>query len=170
MKPIPADLRIEGGRALATWGPAGWGPAIQRGKYRHGAFSDELVAALGRLVGRWQPQPGPGWVAWVPSHRHPDLVASFAQRLAVWLDLPAVDSLCLTRAADAQKGKENSAQQFANVHGAFAVRGGGVPAAPVLLVDDMVDSRWTMTVVGAVLREAGSGPVFPLALAVTTSG
>jgi ATP-dependent DNA helicase RecQ len=37
----------------------------------------------------------------------------------------------------------------------------------VLLVDDLVDSRWTMTEVGRLLRAAGSGPVFPLALAST---
>jgi ATP-dependent DNA helicase RecQ len=41
-------------------------------------------------------------------------------------------------------------------------------SGPVLLVDDMVDSGWTFTVVGALLRQAGSGPVWPLALAVTT--
>lgn len=29
----------------------------------------------------------------------------------------------------------------------------------------MVDSRWTMTVLGAKLLQAGSGPVFPFALA-----
>lgn len=49
---------------------------------------------------------------------------------------------------------------------AFEVSG-EVPPGPVLLVDDMVDSRWTLTVVGSILREAGSGPVFPFALADT---
>jgi ATP-dependent DNA helicase RecQ len=39
---------------------------------------------------------------------------------------------------------------------------------PVLLVDDIVDSRWTMTVVAALLRQAGCGPVYPLALADTS--
>lgn len=41
---------------------------------------------------------------------------------------------------------------------------------PVLLVDDTVDSRWTFTVIAALLRGAGSGPVFPFALAFTSSG
>jgi ATP-dependent DNA helicase RecQ len=34
----------------------------------------------------------------------------------------------------------------------------------VLLVDDLVDSRWSLTVAGRLLRLAGSGPVLPLAL------
>ncbi|MCB1016960.1 MAG: recombinase RecQ [Acidimicrobiales bacterium] len=40
-----------------------------------------------------------------------------------------------------------------------------MPDGPVLLVDDLVDSRWTLTVAGAALREAGAGPVHPFALA-----
>ena len=62
---------------------------------------------------------------------------------------------------------ENSQQQ-PNVLGAFVVD--GVPAGePVLLVDDLVDSRWTLTVVGATLLEAGSGPVSPFVLAKSVS-
>jgi len=34
----------------------------------------------------------------------------------------------------------------------------------------MIDSRWTMTVCGSLLREAGCGPVFPLAIASTSGG
>ncbi|HYH45640.1 MAG TPA: phosphoribosyltransferase, partial [Thermoanaerobaculia bacterium] len=41
---------------------------------------------------------------------------------------------------------------------------------PVLLVDDVVDSRWTMTIAAALLRQAGSGPVWPVALATFSSG
>jgi len=44
-----------------------------------------------------------------------------------------------------------------------------VPAGPVLLVDDVHDSRWTLTVVGAALRDAGSGPVHPFTLAQAMS-
>ncbi|WP_295440836.1 hypothetical protein [uncultured Thiodictyon sp.] len=45
--------------------------------------------------------------------------------------------------------------------------GSGIPAGPVLLVDDMLDSRWTFTVPAWLLRQHGSGPVWPLALALT---
>ena len=45
-----------------------------------------------------------------------------------------------------------------------------MPKGPVLLLDDMVDSRWTLTVCGFLLREAGSGPMFPFALASTAVG
>ena len=58
----------------------------------------------------------------------------------------------------------NSAQQSRNVAGAFDVPD-GLREGPVLLVDDTVDSRWTLTEVGAVLRRAGCPAVHPLALA-----
>jgi ATP-dependent DNA helicase RecQ len=59
---------------------------------------------------------------------------------------------------------ENSSQQLRNVYGAFEVVG-NVPSLPVLLVDDIVDSGWTLTVIGVVLGRAGAGPVRPLVLA-----
>lgn len=51
-----------------------------------------------------------------------------------------------------------------------ALRAGTVDALLVSPVDDIVDSRWTLTVCGALLQEAGSGPVFPVALATAASG
>jgi ATP-dependent DNA helicase RecQ len=60
---------------------------------------------------------------------------------------------------------KNSYQQARNLAGAFEIDRHIVKSDPVLLVDDMVDSRWTFTVLAALLRTAGSGPVFPLALA-----
>jgi len=52
----------------------------------------------------------------------------------------------------------NSAHQCRNLDGVFQVSG-PLPPGPVLLVDDLVDSGWTLTVVAALLRKAGSGPV-----------
>ena len=40
-----------------------------------------------------------------------------------------------------------------------------LPHLPVLLVDDVVDSRWTITLAAILLQQHGSGPVYPFALA-----
>jgi ATP-dependent DNA helicase RecQ len=63
---------------------------------------------------------------------------------------------------------QNSYQQAHNLAGAYAVNEDQTQAGPVFLVDDIVDSRWTVTVIAALLREAGAGPVFPVALAMAT--
>jgi ATP-dependent DNA helicase RecQ len=65
-----------------------------------------------------------------------------------------------------QAAMGNSAHQLTNVWDAFAVAPppDGWPHGPVLLLDDEWRSGWTMTVVGARLREAGTGPVLPAVL------
>jgi len=158
----PSEL----GRALGRWGDAGWGVLVKRGKYSDGRFDDQLVDACVRLINEWQPEPRPTWLTAIPSLAHPTLVSNFAERLAAALGLPFVPALVKTEARPAQKTMTNGSHQARNVDGALAIVG-EVPDGPVLLVDDMVDSRWTLTVAAWLLRQQGSGPVFPLALART---
>jgi ATP-dependent DNA helicase RecQ len=164
---IAADLQLAPGRALGMSNDDGWGRELRRALRDGVVVSDELVMAAADLVKRWRPDPPIEWIAAVPSTRSA-LVADFAARLTAPLGLPFVDVVRRTRDAPPQREMENSAQQVRNVLDAFAISG-PVAASPVLLVDDLVDSRWTMTVVGILLREAGAGPVFPFALARAVS-
>lgn len=166
-KRLEDDHRFEEGRALAVWGDGGWGRMVRQGKQDDGRFDDRLVAAARDLIrGRWRPDPAPEWVAHVPSLRRPELVRDFAHRLAQSLQLPCMDVVIKVRDTAPQKTMQNSQQQYRNVVDAFEISG-AVPSSPVLLVDDMVDSRWTLTVVCSLLREAGADRVFPFALADT---
>ena len=165
---IPATHRLESGRALCIYGDAGWGRLVRDGKYRHGRFSDELVEAAAEMIReRWKPVPAPSWVTAIPSKRHPDLVPDFASRLAAALKLRYRQVLAVTSERPQQKDMRNSAQQASNVLHALRVDTGSL-SAPVLLVDDIVDSRWTLTVAGHLLREAGVTAVHPFALAVAS--
>jgi ATP-dependent DNA helicase RecQ len=157
-------LPNEPGRTLAVYGDAGWGRRVAEGKYREHRFGDDLVAAAAKLVSdRWRPDPAPTWVTAIPSLRHPALVGDYARRLADALGLPFHDVLAAA-AVPPQKEMQNSAQQLRNV--AASLRAiAECPAGPVLLVDDIVDSRWTLTYAGWLLRHHGAGPVHPIALA-----
>lgn len=167
---IPAELRPSTGRVLSIYGDAGWGREVARCKYQTREFGDKLVAASAEMIQtRWQPDPPPVWVTAVPSLRDPTLVYTFAARLAQRLGLPFVPVLRKTIERPAQKSMQNSAQQLRNVIDAFEVVG-EVPNDPVLLIDDVVDSRWTLTVVSWLLLKNGSGPVYPFALASATVG
>ncbi|HEX5218207.1 MAG TPA: RecQ family ATP-dependent DNA helicase [Verrucomicrobiae bacterium] len=166
---ISKELSAEEGRVLAIWGDAGWGDLVRAGKYANPArFDDRLVAAVVEMIRDWNPQPQPAWVTCVPSLNHTTLVADFAERLARALHLPFHSVLHKARATPPQKEMHNSFQQAHNLDGAFTVKAGRDFAAPVLLVDDMVDSGWTFAVCAALLRQAGCGPVFPVALAQTS--
>lgn len=166
---IPEGLQASQGRALCVWGDAGWGGSVRHGKYMDGRFADRLVEACRDLVVDWKPAPAPTWVTCVPSLRHPNLVPDFARRLATALGLEFRPVLDKTDERPEQKSMANSAHQATNVDGSLVIHG-VVPAEPVLLVDDMVDSRWTFTVAAAMLRSQGCGEVFPLALATTGAG
>ncbi len=164
---IDPDRQLEVGRALAMWGDGGWSDLVQRGKQVDGRFDDRLVTAAGQLIRQtpWSGGP-PEWVTFVPSLRNPELVTDFAMRLAAYLGLACEDVVTKVRETNPQKSMQNSEQQYANIRGAFTVPS-QVPRGAVLLVDDIVDSRWTMTAIGWLLRETGSGPVYPFALANT---
>ncbi len=164
---IRAEHLGEQGRALSMWGDAGWARLLQAGKYSDGQFSDELVKACVTLVREWNPQPAPAWVTCIPSLRHPKLVPDFARRLASELRLPFRDAIVKTGARPEQKTMANSTHQARNVDGSLAVNEQLLLAGPVLLVDDIVDSRWTLTVAAWLLRTKGVGQVWPLALAMT---
>lgn len=167
---IPETQQAQIGRALCHWGDAGWGDLVRSGKYRDGRFADDLVSASAQLIREWNPQPTPTWVTCIPSRRHPDLAPDFAQRLAKALDLPFQAALAKTQDRPPQKEMANSVQQARNVEGSLSVVGDSVMPGPVLLVDDMVDSRWTFTVAAPLLRAAGCRAVFPYALADTGTG
>ena len=166
---IPARCLASEGRALGFWGDAGWGTTVRLGKQRDGHFGDDLVAACAGMVREWCPVPAPTWVTFVPSLRHPDLVPSLARRLAEALGLPCVATLAKVAERPEQKAMANSAQQLRNLDGSLKVIPGTVQPGPVLLVDDLVDSRWTSTVGAWLLRSSGSGAVLPVALAQTGS-
>jgi ATP-dependent DNA helicase RecQ len=167
---IRPELQAEEGRALSIYGDAGWGRLVSQAKYGDERFDEELVEAAAEMIEEaWQPEPAPRWVTAIPSLRT-DIVPEFARRLAERLGLPYGAALVKVRDTPPQKRMENSYQQARNVADAFRVETEQIGDGPVLLVDDIVDSRWSMAVCAALLREAGSGPVYPLALASAARG
>ena len=163
---IPSANQAQPGKVLSVWGDAGWGDVVRQGKH-DGHFANELVMACAALVRQWSPQPAPTWVTCIPSRRHLNLVPDFASRLAAALNLTFHAVLEKTDDRPEQKTMENSSQQARNIDGSLTVRKAALPAGPVLLVDDMVDSKWTLTIAAYLLTSHGSGPVHPLALAST---
>lgn len=160
------DHGLGEGRALSRWGDTGWAADVARGKYVDGSFSDDLVLAMAEMVRDWDPNPAPQWLTFVPAYGGGGIVADFASRLAAELGIRLVDTARKSRRTQPQKEMQNSPQRIRNIRGAYEatqrVQGAG------FLFDDMVDSRWTLTEVGVVLRGAGASSVYPLALADTS--
>lgn len=152
------------GICLSKYGDAGYGELVKRRKYsRYRRFCDELVGKSARTLRPLMNECGITHICCVPSLRS-DIVADFAVRLAETLGLQYAELLTKANARQ-QKEMKNSAIQCANAYLSFSVIEGAEMPEKVLLVDDIVDSRWTLTVCGYRLMEAGCAEVYPFALA-----
>lgn len=162
---IPVNFRNVPGQSLSYYGDVGWGKMVKLGKYQMNHFPDELVIAAAHLIlNRWKPDPFPQWATAIPSRRHPSLVPNMAQRIASQLGIPFHPVLERCKEAPEQKTMQNEVMQINNVLDTLAIRR-TVPNGPVLLIDDIIDSGWTLTMAGYLLRKNGSGLVYPFTLA-----
>ena len=166
-KKITIDEQVEDGRALCAFGDAGWGKFIHEDKYINSYFREELVDASVELILKWMSgMITEICIAYVPSLSKPELVKSFAHRLADKLNIPCLDIIEKIKTTRPQKELENSAYQCQNAFEGFAVIR-DCPDCNIILIDDMVDSRWTLTVCGYMLKKKGAGLIYPFAIAST---
>jgi ATP-dependent DNA helicase RecQ len=172
---IAVAERTAPGRALARLTDLGWGGAL-RDAFAPGAVdataSPAMIAACVRVLADWGWDERPAAIVSVPSRRHPLLVESIATGLAAAGRLPYLGALTTENGGPTGEAGGNSAYRLASVWERFGVDGLGsealesISGRPVLLVDDLVDSRWTITVAGRALRRAGASAVLPFVLAL----
>jgi ATP-dependent DNA helicase RecQ len=168
---IGAEEALLTGRALARLSDLGWGHRLRELLRDDLPASPELIGACVPVLAEWGWARRPVAVAFVPSRSRPVLVGSLAAGLAEVGRLPLLGALDLAHGGPAGEPGGNSAFRLAGVWERLVV-GPGLATAldelrgPVLLVDDLVSSRWTLTVAGRALRRAGAPDVLPFALAV----
>ena len=160
---IETEYTLEEGRVLSNYGDAGWGREISKDKYKNGYFRDELVVASYNLLEEFVRESNIVALTYVPSLRRPTLVKNFAERLAQMLGVEFYIGLEKTVNAVCQKTMNNSFNQWKNANESFDVVETRI--GNTLLVDDMVDSKWTFTCCGYKLLKAGNGKIYPFALA-----
>ena len=173
---IPASRLAEPGRALGRLTDVGWG-GVLRPLFAAGApdepVTPQLTDAVVKVLAAWDWSSRPTSVVTLPSRTRPVLVESLGQRIADIGRLSYLGALDYVTADGPGPRRHNSAQRLASLWRALVVPDAlrdALAAAdgPVLLVDDQIDSGWTMTVAAALLRDAGAPAVLPLVLATTT--
>lgn len=161
---IKPELMNEPGVAIAVYGDPGVGAWVKEDK-RTGRYRDELVDAALSTLRRKLGGVTFTAVCAIPTQRANNLVPDIARRIGTKLGVPYRSCVGRKRDAEPQKAQRNSAHQAANLDGVFVI---SEPVqGTILLVDDMVDSGWTLTIVGALLRQAGADAVVPFTLAST---
>ena len=168
---IPADEAMSPGRALARVTDLGWGPRVRELLAADQPVPDAAVRAVVRVLAEWGWSTRPAGIVTIPSRSRPTLVSSLADELGRIGRLPVLGSLTPVDGGPVGEPGGNSAYRLAGVWERFEV-GPEVAAAlpgvpgPVLLVDDVAHSRWTLTVAARALRRAGAAEVLPFVLGV----
>src|SRR3954452_2945826 len=172
---ISADEQTSPGRAIGRLSDIGWGPALRRTLQEHAddrGLPDELLNAAIEVLRTWGWEQRPSAVIAVPSRTRPVLVTTLGERLAAVGRLQWLGALDRIDTDDRPVSRTNSAQRVRALHGRFAVTEEQSAAIRemddpvVLLVDDRVDTGWTMALAGRELRLAGAAAVLPFALAL----
>jgi ATP-dependent DNA helicase RecQ len=174
---IAATALAEPGRALGRLTDIGWGAALRTllsEQTPDGPVPAQLADALVQVLANWDWKQRPAAVVTLPSRTRPELIASLGQRIGAIGRLPYLGALGYATDDGPGPRRHNSAQRLATLWRALTVPSDlrdalkANDAGPVLLIDDQIDTGWTMTVAAMLLREAGAPAVLPLALAVTT--
>ncbi|MHA7126569.1 RecQ family ATP-dependent DNA helicase [Janibacter indicus] len=168
---IPAEEAMSAGRALARVTDLGWGPRVRELLSEDQPVPDQMVRAVVRVLAEWGWQTRPAGIVVVPSRSRPTLVTSLADQLGQIGRLPVLGALTPVDGGPVGEPGGNSAYRLAGVWERLTVDpelAHQLPGltGPVLLVDDVVHSRWTMTTAARALRRAGAQEVLPFALAV----
>ena len=170
---IPAGLVAEPGRALGRLTDIGWGTTL-RTMLAEGApdepVTGQLVDAMVKVLAAWDWANRPAGVLTLPSRTRPRLITSLGQQIAGLGRLPYLGALRYADGAGPGPRRHNSAQRLSSLWRAFELPAEVRDAlagldGPVLVVDDRIETGWTMTVAARLLREAGASAVLPLALA-----
>ena len=163
---------MQPGYAVARLTDLGWGQRLRELLRSPDAPVDPaLLRACVPILRDWGWQERPVAVAAVPSRTRPQLVESFGEGLAQMGRLEWLGPLQLVDGGPVGEAGGNSAFRLANVWERLALdtqqhRAVSGLTGPVLLVDDLASSRWTLTVVAQVLRRAGARGVLPFVLAL----
>ena len=168
---IPATELCAIGRVIARLSDVGWGSRLRPllgPESPDGPVPDDVFAAVIEVLREWQWERRPVAVVAVASRRRPQLVGSLAARIAKTGRMTHLGTI--GRPDLPARSGPNSAQRVRWLHDAFPVDDtlraaiADIDDAPVLLVDDVIDSGWTAALAGRALRRAGAAAVLPFAL------
>jgi ATP-dependent DNA helicase RecQ len=173
---IPASRVAATGRALGRLTDVGWGATLRASlspEAQDEPVTPQLLDAVVKVLASWNWDVRPTAVVTMPSRGRPALIGSLGERLAAIGRLTYLGALGYVTTDGPGPRRHNSAQRLASLWRALAVPDelrAALAAAdgPVLLIDDQIDTGWTMTVAAALLRDAGVPAVLPLALATVT--
>lgn len=169
---IPLSGKITGGaetgRALGRLTDLGWGQRLRTLlDAPDDPVPDAVFDACIAVLREWNWTTRPTSVLALESHRYPVLTATLAARLAEVGRLRDLGTLQL-RPDQPPVSAANSAHRVAGLFDSWLIPDLSSVDGPILLVDALSDTGWTLTVAAHALRQAGATAVLPFVLATQT--
>ncbi len=170
---IPESERPEAGRAVGRLTDVGWGNRLRLllgTGAADGPVPDAVFSACVQVLASWDWPQRPVAVVGVPSARRPVLVRDLIQRIA---HIGRLRDLGFLDAQGIPNDSPNSALRVAHLHDRLRVPDGlkqqlSTMDGPVLLIDDLSNTGWTISIAARLLRQAGAPSVLPFTLAATS--
>jgi ATP-dependent DNA helicase RecQ len=153
------------GRVIGRLTDLGWGARLRAVlAQQDGEVPEDVVRAAVDVLAAWEWETRPTAVMALDSERRPRFVASFARRIA---ELGRLEDLGTLRYRPGRRPATaaNSAYRVAALDGSWEAPELPPIDGPLLLVDDLTDTGWTLTMSARVLRQAGAPVVLPFAVA-----
>jgi ATP-dependent DNA helicase RecQ len=169
---IPAGEQPEPGQVLGRLTDVGWSGKLRElvgPQAKDGEVPDSVFQSCIEVLKAWPWTERPVAVVEIPSATRPQLTHSLATKLAAIGRLEFLGSL---ESAGPPPRQANSAQRLADLWRRLSLPDEvaeriAAVEGPILLVDDLIDTGWTMTLATRLVRKAGAKAVLPFALAST---
>ena len=156
------------GRCLSRWDDGIWGTMIKEDKLK-GKFREEILYQTIKMIKKWNPNPKPSLITYVPSISKPSLMSFFCSKLAEKLEISVIPLIYKIKDNQRQKLQNNMHAQYRNLDGVFKINKNSlVSHKSIFLIDDIIDSGATLHICSALLFEEGFTDIFPITLSNTS--
>ena len=156
------------GRCLSRWDDGVWGTMVKQDKLK-GRFREEILYQTIKMIKKWNPNPKPTLITYVPSRSKSDLVSSFCSNLAEQLGINFKHLIYKIKDNQPQKLQNNRFAQYRNLDGVFRINKDSlISDNSIFLIDDVIDSGATLHICSALLFNEGFTDIFPITLSDTS--
>lgn len=151
------------GICLSKYGDYGYGQMVEEDKYNSTKYREELINRSAEVLKeKLIDKHNIKYITYIPSTRN-NKVELLANEIATKLNIICLD-IFEKNNCDSQKNMENSFFQSSNAKENYKIKANFKPVDKIIIIDDIVDSKWTLTWCGYYLKEQGVKEVYPFTL------
>lgn len=155
--------QLRTGLCLSLYGGSGYGEMVKIDKYKNVRYRQSLVEKTADILLNYYPTDTIQALTYVPSLRS-ELVKMWAYDVGKRLDMPVIP-MFRKEHVPTQRDMLNPTFRVSNPQNAYGFIPPVIPYTDVILLDDVMETLWTMTLCGHLMTQWGIKNVYPFVLA-----